>query len=62
MDLELAYLFFSVFTAILSNTLFSNFFQLRNFSFCLIGTSNKYTEIVKKTVVFGQIENILVLI
>ena len=48
--------------AILNMTLFSNFFQLRNLSFCLIGASDRGTEIVKKMVLLGQNENVLVLL
>ena len=46
---------------ILNISLFSDFFQLRNFSFCFIGASNRGMEVVKKMVLFGQNENVLVL-
>ena len=40
---------------------FSNFFQLRNLSFCLIGASNRGTEIFKKMALLDQNKNVLVL-
>ena len=47
--------------AILNSALFSNLSQLRNLSFCLIRASNRGTEVVKKMVLLGQNENLLVL-